>query len=494
MKSWIGKIAHSFRWRMTLLFGVLIVGLFTGYDWMIQRRLGMEIRNRTEEFLRHQMAIRSLVLLDPLGQGGRGMRRNSRRNEALMAVAWQNGNWHEDDTAWPEELRERVRNAFSKTRKLPEAKIFEEDQIPRSGWDQPTPPGPPPRMIERELFKARFVEIEADGSHWVVGALRFANGIIYAADTLDQERAALDGLRRWRVRLMPLLLLVALGLGWILVTRALRPVKDLTTTMESLTERDLSRRLSVARTASEFRPLIEVFNKMLQRLERSFQQASRFSSDAAHELRTPLTILQGELESLCAAEPTGSSAQRSYNSLLDEVVRMRMMTDRLLLLARADAGRLLGRRESVEVGDVVAEVFEDMEAVAPDISVTMDLTPATVSGDRELITRALANLASNAVKYNRPEGSISVFMTCPEKMCRVEVASTGETIPPDLQPHLFDRFFRVDSARSREKDGVGLGLSLGREIARAHGGDLTLVESRNGRTVFRLEIPLSGES
>jgi signal transduction histidine kinase len=230
---------------------------------------------------------------------------------------------------------------------------------------------------------------------------------------------------------------------------------------------------------------------MLERLERSFRQASRFSADAAHELKTPLAILQGELEcTLQQAEP-GSEVQQGLSNLLDEVRRLSGIVRKLLLLSLADAGQMNLHRVEVDLSGLLIEMLEDIELLAPHLEIQTEIAEALcVQGDRDLLIQVLQNLISNAIKYNFPNGWIRIDASRQSATVSITISNCSKEIPVSDRNRIFDRFHRGDPARTRQVEGIGLGLSLAREIARAHGGDLTLVPTLSGQTAFTLALPV----
>jgi len=287
------------------------------------------------------------------------------------------------------------------------------------------------------------------------------------------------------------LLVIAVG-SWIIASRAISPIRKLTEATRSLSVRNLNDRIEQGNEDREFSELIQVFNDMLERLERSFNQATRFSADAAHELKTPLTILQGHLESALQEAPDDSEQQRKLGMLLEETQRLHGITRRLLLLAQADAGQITVSREPVPLRELLSEVVEDFELQSPSTRYTLsEGEEVEVSLDRSLVTQILQNLLSNAVKYNdESDPWVSISYLLEDLEIRIDIRNGGEGIPEASQKRLFERFSRVDSARNRGVDGFGLGLNLSREFARAHGGELILVESEPGNTCFRLTLPI----
>jgi len=287
------------------------------------------------------------------------------------------------------------------------------------------------------------------------------------------------------------LVVIAL-LSWLLGMRALRPVKRLSATAEEITAEDLDRRLDPSREAVEFEDLIGVFNGMLERLDRSFQQARRFSADAAHELKTPLTILQGELErDASSAHPGEQTGQ-----MLEEVQRLKTIVEKLSLLAKADAGRLPITPEDVKLKDLVGEMVEDAELLAPHLKVTSSIDPeARVRAvDPDLFRHVLQNLLSNAIKYNVHEGWIHIALESAPNADIIEVRNSCHPLPQDAGKRMFERFYRGDAAHNREVDGTGLGLSLCREIATAHGATLEMIPSDSGQVTLRLTLPFEANA
>ena len=199
----------------------------------------------------------------------------------------------------------------------------------------------------------------------------------------------------------PLALLVIAFGSWVIVSRAISPIRKLTSTTRGLSAENLNDRIEEGSEDREFSELIQVFNDMLERLERSFNQATRFSADAAHELKTPLTILQGHLESALQEAPDDSEQQRRLGMLLEETQRLHGITRRLLLLAQADAGQIKVTGQSFQIRDLLLEMVEDFEMQAPQTRYTLSKgEKVKVSLDRSLVAQILQNLLSNAVKYN----------------------------------------------------------------------------------------------
>lgn len=366
-------------------------------------------------------------------------------------------------------------------------------------------PGPlpaPPRRAEQISPRnpalprrvARFETVRADGTSWRLGVMGNPYVTLVVAADIDEFNSRMRELRNLFAGALPIVLLLAAGGAWLVAGRALRPVTALTATAERVTAPGLDRRIPAMPHDREFNRLITVFNAMLDRLEKSFRQATRFSADASHELKTPLTRLQMELEQALQASATDSAQQPVYGSLLEEVHRLKAIVHKLLLLSQADAGRLQLQLAPVDLSSILRDIVEDCEAQAVAIAVKAQIAPdVTVNGDRDLLEQALQNLASNAMKYTPRDGSVRIELMRRGGGATVTVENTGPQIPPSERERLFERFYRGDPSRSGRTGGAGLGLSLARELIRAHGGDLVFDASEPALNRFVVRLPIAGK-
>ena len=335
--------------------------------------------------------------------------------------------------------------------------------------------------------------LHAAGTEWRVA--RIADGPsrgLVAADLASIRGELWDALKRIAAIAAPIALLLT-GLGaWLLSWLALRPVNRLRDAMKSVDERALDRRLSTEREAREFRELIASYNGMLERLEAAFNQASRFSADAAHELKTPLTILRGQIEqAIPAAESSG--LQVSLAEMLDEVGRLASISRKLLLLSQADAGRLALLRTRVDLGAMLSERVADAQMLGLDATFAADIGDGLlIEADEQLVGQVLNNVLGNAIRYTPAGGRISVKARANPTGVEVVFRNSVYHVSQVDRARFFERFYRGDAARSREADGHGLGLSLSRVIARAHGGDLVLMPSAETEVELRLTLPKHG--
>lgn len=333
---------------------------------------------------------------------------------------------------------------------------------------------------------------KTDNEDWRIGTLSTPDVMLAIGVSLDEFTASMRRMRNAFLFILPgMLLVIAIG-SWGLAQRALRPVNELSATVERVTAQGLDQRVPYHDADMEFTRLISVFNQMLERLERSFRQAIRFSADAAHELKTPLTVLQGRIEQAMQHAVPGSEHEQILGELSEEVQRLKIIVQRLLLLARADSGQLSLQLQDVDLSDLVQNLAEDVTIMAPYLTIRTELAPdVTAIADINLIRQAFHNLADNAVKHNCENGWIEFTLQHSDREARLSIANSAEDIPVADRERIFDRFYRADPAHSRQVDGTGLGLSLAREIVRAHKGTLVLDRSADGVTVFSVTLPLT---
>ncbi|MBD5779697.1 HAMP domain-containing protein [Pelagicoccus sp. NFK12] len=321
---------------------------------------------------------------------------------------------------------------------------------------------------------------EGDGSHWRIAAVKLRGYNVLVGVNYETIREDTALMRNAFAIAFPVALAAMAACIWIFVTKAISPVRRLSDTIASVSAQSLAARVDSSGEYSEFASLIEHFNGMLERLERSFTQATRFSADAAHELKTPLAILQGQLEVALQQAEDRSDAQRLLGGLLEETHRLKSITRKLLILAKADAGTLEIQAERVDLAQLVEDVVELARDDEPEAKLRFEVSPSEQKleslCDETLSRQILNNLVGNALKYRMPrESVVTVRLEAIGDMIAVEVANRCEPMDSDTRSRLFDRFIRGDAARNRAVDGAGLGLSLSLEFARAQGGQLSIV-------------------
>jgi heavy metal sensor kinase len=317
-------------------------------------------------------------------------------------------------------------------------------------------------------------------------------GYAAVAEPVSVIDESLRRLRREFFAGVPLVLLLASVGGYFLARKSLAPIALMDRQTQRITAENLSARLDVMNERDELGGLALTINELLERLEEAFKEQQRFIADASHELRTPLAVLRGETEVSLSQSRTVDEYQASLNLIKDEAERLSRIVEDLFLLARRPADRKQLSQQPVRLDKIVAECGRAAQVLAgrKDLKLRVDSgTALSLTGDDELLQRMILNLLDNAVKYTPPGGEISVELVASNGDARLTVRDNGIGIPAKDQPHVFDRFYRVDKARSRALGGAGLGLSIARQIAEAHGGTVG-VESSSGGSVFTVVLPV----
>jgi signal transduction histidine kinase len=278
------------------------------------------------------------------------------------------------------------------------------------------------------------------------------------------------------------------------VGKALAPVDQISSSAERISLHNLSERLPIAKTGDELERLSVSLNNMIVRLEDAVRHNQRFIADASHELRTPMTLINGELESLVQDSELSIKTEQTLSSVLEEVERLRRIVEGLFSISRLDSGEAEKEWKRFDLSELAGTTVEQIRPLAEDKGVELLSTipsPAPVDGDRARFKQVLVNLLDNAIKYTPSGGKVHLSVRAGEGRATLEVADTGIGIPFEAQPRIFERFFRVDEARSRDLGGAGLGLSIVKSICSAYGGKVE-VESAEGKgSRFRIEFPLA---
>jgi heavy metal sensor kinase len=293
--------------------------------------------------------------------------------------------------------------------------------------------------------------------------------------------------------LIPVVLFVAFSGGWIMAGMVLRPIGQITRLAERISAQNLSERIPKRDVPDELGQLISTINRMISRLESSFSQIREFSLSVAHELRTPLTILKGESELALTRPLTREETERLVTTYLEETVRMSRIIDDLLTLAKADAGQIKIQKEPVELSSLLRDIYEDAVILSSDKPLTVELRqndPAAVLGDEARLRQLFRVLLSNAVQYTDPGGSVFISSRREGKEVHVDIEDTGIGIPQAALDKIFQRFYRVDEARTRVKGGSGLGLSIAQWIASAHSGSITVRSALGKGSCFTVTLPV----
>jgi heavy metal sensor kinase len=318
--------------------------------------------------------------------------------------------------------------------------------------------------------------------------------LIESGRTLDNADQVLHRLLLAMVLGLPVIVGMSLLGGNLFMKHALQPLEDIEGYAERISSTTQCEPIPVPKTADEIERLAKSLNRMISRLDKTFQQSNRFTADVSHELRTPLTILRGELEAAIRHHGTDELFD-AVGSALEETERLQKIVDRLLEISRLDEGKVLRERVRLDLGDLARTTTEQMRLLAEVKSVEVRYIVAEgveVEGDPLYLKQAIVNLLDNAIKYAPVGGWVEVKVTSSDHIGVLEIADNGPGIPPESLPFLFDRFYRADKARSRETGGVGLGLAIVKAICSAHAAEVKVFNAEPHGSRFRTEFPLAG--
>ncbi len=319
-------------------------------------------------------------------------------------------------------------------------------------------------------------------------------GFAVVAESLNVIETSLTGLRRSFYAGVPLILVLASLGGYFLARKSLAPVALMDQQTRSISAGSLSARLNVPNSRDEVGRLAITINDLLARLDAAFQEQQRFVADSSHELRTPVTVVRAEAEVALEQERNPAEYQNSLALIKDEAERLSRIVEDLFLLARQPFGSPALVRETVSLDELVRECGRAAQVLATrkglKLEIPAELPELRVKGDDELLKRMVLNLLDNAVKYTPADGEVQISLAARNGNAQISITDTGMGIPPEDQARVFDRFYRVDKARSRALGGAGLGLSIARWIVEAHGGELSMESTLGKGTSFVAGLPL----
>ncbi len=368
--------------------------------------------------------------------------------------------------------------------KPPKDQSFDPAALPPPKWPAQTEASSQAALVggRRMLLTSHLVTTPVNGSF-----------LVETGAPMDQVQADLRKWLAFLLTMLPAVALIALGGGYVLLKRSLYPVDQIAATAERLSSQNLSERLPVPQSGDELERLSLALNRMIERLEAAFQYSRRFLADASHELRTPLTVLRGELESLVQEPQFTEEWRERLGSALEEVERLARIVEGLFAISRLDAGEAAAEWVKFDLAQLATATADQMALLAEDksIRITCEAAKAVwVEGDRARLKQVIVNLLDNAIKYTPHGGAVSLMVQPKDNKALVEVADNGMGIPPEALPRVFERFFRVDQARSRDQGGAGLGLSIAKSICTAHQGRIEVSSTPGRGSRFRVELPL----
>jgi heavy metal sensor kinase len=456
----------SIRWRLTLWNTLALAVVLGGFALLVYALLRHALFEQTDRLL----------------EAGLAQLRGDRRVESAT---------QERIRYWIEEYKEH-QNLFCVVYR-PDGTI--QDRTVELAQDS-VPPPPPAGNQDRWVYDARLPAIGRQrimAERMRLGGQEFVVMLLASLGPVDHE---LKELRSVFFTAGPVVLLFSAGLAYWLARTALAPIERLRLSTDAITADHLDKRLSVPNPHDELGQLARTINAMIARLERSFAEMRRFTADASHELRTPLTVLRTEVEVGLGGSLTIADHQQLLANVLEELVRMSRLTDQLLALSRRDAGVERLNLAPLDLSALVADVVAALRPLAEAKGVQLRLDgegPVQVVGDEGRLRQVFINLLDNALKYTPEAGRVTVRVHEREGAAVVAVEDTGVGIAAEHLPHVFDRFYRVDKARSRAEGGTGLGLSIARSIVTAHGGSIDLVSAVGQGTACTVKLRLDDD-
>ncbi|HEX3890093.1 MAG TPA: ATP-binding protein [Verrucomicrobiae bacterium] len=287
-----------------------------------------------------------------------------------------------------------------------------------------------------------------------------------------------------------IILIFGLAGGWWFVSRALRPIENISAAAVKISAGDLSQRINVAEAESELGKLAAVLNSTFARLESAFAQQKQFASDAAHELRTPVAVILTQTQTALNREREAADYKQTVEACQRAAQRMRKLIESLLALARLDAGQEVLKRLRFDFSKTISDCVELVKPIAEEraVKISTALEPVEVTGDSERLAQVITNLLTNAIQYNLPDGEVRVKLESQNGLAVLTVSDKGQGIAPEDLPRVFERFYRAD--KSRSTGGNGLGLAISKAIVEAHGGTIEVASEENVETTFRVRLPL----
>ena len=287
-----------------------------------------------------------------------------------------------------------------------------------------------------------------------------------------------------------LILLVVLAGGWWLVSRAIKPINEISATAAKISAGDLSQRINIAEAESELGQLAAVLNSTFARLETAFAQQKQFASDAAHELRTPVSVILTQTQTALNRERDAASYKQTVEACQRAAQRMRKLIESLLELARFDAGQEVLKQLRFNFSKTISDSAELVQPLAEErgVKIVSEIAPLELTGDSERLAQVVTNLLTNAIQYNQPGGEVRVKLESQTGLAVLEIADTGQGIASEDLPRVFERFYRADQSRTGAGN-AGLGLSICKAVVEAHGGTIEVASEKNRGTTFTVRLP-----
>lgn len=377
----------------------------------------------------------------------------------------------------------RILEQYSATHRSHEIAIYTSDQeVLFRGPEAVSAPAAKSRRSEESTTRPRpALTVLKDGvrGRTVTDAIVTPSGplTIQLRRSMQREQSEAWDFAVYLLSTLPMVVLAAFGVGYLVSSRALTPVDKMISAANDITAKRLDQRIDVPDTGDELARLARTLNEMIDRLYKSFEEMRRFTADAAHDLRTPVASLRCTVEVSLMADRTVEEYRDSMQTVLDEAVHLSRLTGQLLDLSREDHGMHPSPHEHVRLDLILQSALEDLQTVARQKEIAIDIRqirPWTVPGDQVRLHRVFMNLLDNALQYTPSGGHVWVEADYSPEWATVVIADNGPGIAAEELPYVFDRFRRVDQARNRELGGTGLGLAICKSIVEAHGGQIRM--------------------
>lgn len=455
------KFPQSIRWRLQLWYGVLLVVLLGGFGitaYLLEnsrqiRSIDEELQQRLPVLVESQRPVEDDPELREFGL--------NRENAALFDLQGDGAFYY---VVWLLHGESPIYRSSTAPRNVPK---------PKSG-DLPN--------RSRGELRESFL-FPGPGDCVLVGR------------SIHQQLTGLQQLGWWLAVVGSSILVLGLAGGAWLVTRALRPIRAISSAAEKIASGDLTQRILSQDTESELGQLTGVLNSTFARLDTVFSQQARFTADAAHELRTPLAVMLTHTQNGLASDGLTEEHREAFEASLRAAQRMRRLTESLLTLARIDSGQVGIRQVACELGPLVREATALLSPLAQQqaVSLETELHPSTCVGNSEQLEQVITNLISNAIFYNRPGGKVRISAITAAEQVILTIADTGQGIQPHDLPHIFERFYRADKARSGATARTGLGLAITQSIVLAHCGSIHVSSEFGQGSIFTVRLPVFKE-
>ncbi len=465
--------ARSISFRLVTWYAGLLAGIFL----LLCASLYLDLRHFLENDLRESQMRRArqiaTTLLAKVPQTGEGF------------AASQTKDWYEPE----------INDRFIRITRANGTLVYVSGAPKDQSFDPAEVPIFPPSSAAEFSHKIKL----SGGSTLLIAGLKFKSAgnpdyVVEFGALLDPVETMLNHLFLQLALGLPLAVIIITAGGYWLVRRALTPVERITLAAERITQHNLSERLPVTHSGDELERLSSSLNHMITRLDDAFQNSKRLVADASHDLRTPLTILRGEMESFAADARLDAELRDRVGSLLEEVVHLGKIVEQLFTLSRLDAGEAKTEWTDFDLSELAKTTADQMNLLAEDKGISLFFEakqPVPVKGNRVRLKQVVVNLLDNAIKYTPAKGAIRLRVLAVNGDAVLEVEDNGMGIPPEALPHIFERFYRVDEARSAESESAGLGLAIVKTICTAHGAEVETKSAVGKGSSFRVKLPLA---